>query len=1063
MNYNRSEVALSRGMLVSLPQNRGIGKLEAVHGDTWSVAIFRSIVRSEILQFPAKTLSRAYLSPQTRVYVRDEERFRVGRVTDFLLNKNGLVDYEVRFPNGRRADFSELSLFLRPWSAPDDPAEVLASGGAESQFLHDRRQAAVLPLLNLRGAARGMTALTSAGIELAAHQVAAVSRVLTDPVQRYLLADEVGLGKTIEAGLIVRQHLIDNPNTSVVVAVPEHLCMQWRHELSSKLRLDQFESTIDVIAHADLAHVRQAPDILVVDEAHHLVGTEVGPLAASAARLCVLSSESPVLLLLSATPALGNEARFLALLNLLDPAAHPLEDLEGFRRKLRGRREIGRLLLGLDPEAPRMALRQRSAEMERLFPDDATVKDLAPRLVAATREAPKEVPTLCTALKTHIADNYRIHQRLIRSRRADVESWAFTPRGHWEDGKPTFAHVLIEADASDWVESLLPLLEEWRFAALEVAADDEHRLSIAARRYADLLSATAQGPGVLIAWIEGDETPPTFPDELSILSRLATHAAESPADNDYTTACESTRRLIRSLRVEGRSPKVVAFSSSAARARAFHVALLDTLEDCEVLLLSDDGATGDTTTVAAFTSTSAAAVLICGQDGEEGLNLTCADAIVHLDLPMAAARIEQRIGRLDRFGRRHSVVRHRIVLPVDEDDSPWTAWVDFLREGLALFHRSISDVQFLLDGFEQRVFRVLLEQGPSGVQALSAEVRDALQGERRSQDEQYALDRIALSEEPIEPFIQAIEAAEEDETSLQEGVDQWLLSALLMRKHPVAWPEQDPFTLRATKETLIPRIPWLDALNLEQGRVLTWRRRIATTRPDAILLRPGTPLLDLVERFTRWDDRGTAFVTWRTAPEWAHDLWLGFRLCFVIEADVPISDMFAPSRVELAAQRRAQRYFPPRTMCVHVGIDGAVVEDPLLLSILTEPYRRAGERGGSITDVNLASRPHILESVIDAAAFGSLCRSVRDRCCSVLLAEKSLRDAIIAAERLALGEVERRRIRLRRRCSVGDSEAQADIRAIESILPAIKNPAVKLDAMGFFIVSNEPPSLEAYA
>ena len=290
-------------MLVSLPQNRGIGKLEEDHGDTWSVTVFRSIIRSEILQFPAAALRRAYLSPQTRVYVRDEERFRVGRVTDFLLNENGLVDYEVRFPNGRRADFSELLLFLRPWSAPDDPAEVLASGGAESQFLHDRRQVAVQPLLNLRGAAQGMTALISAGIELAAHQVAAVRRVLTDPVQRYLLADEVGLGKTIEAGLIIRQHLIDNPETRVTVVVPAHLCMQWRHELTTKLRLDQFGDTIDVIAHDDLARVHCVPDILVVDEAHHLVGVEAGPFATSAARLRVLAGESPVLLLLSsATP-----------------------------------------------------------------------------------------------------------------------------------------------------------------------------------------------------------------------------------------------------------------------------------------------------------------------------------------------------------------------------------------------------------------------------------------------------------------------------------------------------------------------------------------------------------------------------------------------------------------------------------------------------------------------------------------------------------------------------------------------------------------------------------------
>ncbi|MCP6406915.1 hypothetical protein NL481_28345, partial [Klebsiella pneumoniae] len=80
----------------------------------------------------------------------------------------------------------------------------------------------------------------------------------------------------------------------------------------------------EVITHADLARVRQAPDILIVDEAHHLVGVEAGPLASASAKLRVLADQAPVLLLLSATPALGDEARFLALLNLLDPSSHPL-------------------------------------------------------------------------------------------------------------------------------------------------------------------------------------------------------------------------------------------------------------------------------------------------------------------------------------------------------------------------------------------------------------------------------------------------------------------------------------------------------------------------------------------------------------------------------------------------------------------------------------------------------------------------------------------------------------------------------------------------------------------
>ena len=62
--------------------------------------------------------------------------------------------------------------------------------------------------------------------------------MLADPIERYLLADEVGLGKTIEAGILIRQHVIDRPReVRVLVVVPKHLVQQWKAELVSKFFL----------------------------------------------------------------------------------------------------------------------------------------------------------------------------------------------------------------------------------------------------------------------------------------------------------------------------------------------------------------------------------------------------------------------------------------------------------------------------------------------------------------------------------------------------------------------------------------------------------------------------------------------------------------------------------------------------------------------------------------------------------------------------------------------------------------------------------------------------------
>lgn len=1038
-------------MLVELPGQKGIGKLQSAADGRCVISIFHSIQRSQDIECEVGAVTRAYLSPQTRAYVIDDERIRVGRISDYLQQENGLVTYEVRFPNGKQKDFSEIDLFVRPWNAPEDPAEMLAAGGSESQYLHDRRQAALTPLRTLTSAAQGLTALLSAGIDFVPHQVAAVRRVLSDPIQRYLLADEVGLGKTIEAGLIIRQHLIDNPATEVLIATPSALCEQWRRELSEKLRLDQFGEPFECCSHADIARVTRPPDVLVVDEAHHLVGLEDGPLAASAARLRELARDVPVLLLLSATPPLGEEARFLALLNLLDPLTHPLDDLNGFRLKLEQRRVIGRLLLSLDPDASGIVLRQRGAELVRSFPDDPIVQELAPQLIESTRSAPERLVDLCGALKEHVADSYRIHQRLIRSRRADAQGWEFRPRG--PDGG-TMTHVRTEGDPSDDLAVLLGTLEDWRSAAVDSLVDGDVGSLLLAARYRDLLGAVSEGADAIRGWLAG--AAPIFTGEAEILDALREQADDYDDAERIETMVESVRRLIKTLRVDVDHPKIVVFATATALAAAFHEALEDALHDTPCLLLIEGGEAvdDDEEGVAAFAQAPDAAVLIVDRSAEEGLNLSFADAIVHLDLPLSAARIEQRIGRLDRYGRRQGIIRHRILLPSDEDESAFSAWQTLLADGLSIFHRSISDVQFLLEDFETRVLDALLITGPAALVGLAEEIRSQIADERKSQDEQYALDRIALAEEPVETFIQSLDDAEADEAALEAGVDQWLIGTLQLKKRPFAWPEEDPFKLGITKQTLIPRLPWQQQLELDDSQPLSWKRRIATHRTTVTLLRPGTPLIDVLARFTRWDDRGTAFVTYRTVADWHDDAWIGFKLCFTIEPSLDMADLLAPSRAELAALRRAQRYFAQSEKTLFIDINGDAVTDPAMLAVLSKPYNGHGKGPGA--DINLGSRPHILAEYIDPAAFPAVCRRVRDGARATLSEQPAVLNAIIAATTLAASDLQRRRNRLQRRQSAGDTMARDDIALIESIMPSIASPSIRLDAMGCFILGGEP-------
>ena len=123
-----------------------------------------------------------------------------------------------------------------------------------------------------------------------------------------------------------------------------------------------------------------------------------------------------------------------------------------------------------------------------------------------------------------------------------------------------------------------------------------------------------------------------------------------------------------------------------------------------------------------------------------------------------------------------------------------------------------------------------------------------------------------------------------------------------------------------------------------------------------------------------------------------------------------------------------------------------------MLAVLSKPYD--GHRKGSDADINLGSRPQTLAQYIDPAVFPTVCRRLRDGARQTLSEHPVLIDAITAATTLAASDLQRRRNRLQRRQSAGDTMAREDIALIESILPSIESPAIRLDAMGCFVLGS---------
>jgi ATP-dependent helicase HepA len=1022
---------LRKPYFVEVADPRGVGLCLGADDHQAEVEFFYSTSRQERTCLPLKAIRRAYLPRQTRVYYRlGDKRWRMGRVRDYLLEDDGAVTYEVRCPNRDDRDVPESCLRVRCSTYDGDPAEVLALGAAETQRWFDARWPARESLIGLEEASQGLTGLVSASVEIVGHQADAVRRILHDPLQRYLLADEVGLGKTIEAGAVLRQTLIDDRKATALVLAPDALVGQWACELEERFGLSgNREPRLALHRHADLDSGLQQASLVVVDEAHRLIDG-----AAPREGLMRLARGAKKLLLLSATPVIGHEAALLGLLSLLDPERWASEPIARFRAHVEQAQEYGRLLLGLRPDASAFVLKQRVAAARSTFADDRLVKAFADEFEATSDLEMKR--RIAGRLREHVADTYRIHHRIIRARRSDLEGWEFQPRGP--------ATLREEEDDDRRLAEASVALEDWRAQARLYAQTAPEAARAIQERYADLLLAVAAGTPVQ------SHAPGLFTGEAELLAAIDDAQGADAGERRAAFIAAIAERHLRFLRGPGlAAPKLVVFSSYPDLLPQIASEL-----EASVGLAVFEGGT-DPSAVRAFRAASAPAVLILGPAGEEGLNLHFADAILHADLPVDISRVEQRIGRLDRFGRTKGPIRHIIISPAADDDTPWSAWLCLLRDAFKIFNRPVSDIQFALHSIEGEVLAGLLD-GPSAAISLTSALEARIEVERTRLDEQYALDQLALSRESARDLVEAIEAAEADEGDLENRVDAVLAKTLQFKRSDLGG---GMFDLQWDRETQLPERPWADRFFGALQYPLTWRRRVSIAHPEARLVRPGSALIDALQRLLDWDDRGSAFATWRfdLGGGGPGEERLAFRLCWIVGPGAIDASRLRDGESADALRRFAQSLSPRWTFTQHVGPDLELITDAAWLSVLERPFApEASDRGGR--DFNLGSRPDWLRSVIDRLSFAKLCAAVRDDARARLIASPEYQTRVEAGRLATVRALERRTARRAVQASAHPSAAlEREALLDEMVAAAVERPEARLDCVGAIIVASHVP------
>ncbi len=587
---------------------------------------------------------------------RAGEHFTVNEVVE----KDGLIRYQAADREIPESDLSDqISIH-----GPED--RLLAGRFDTAEDFQLRWRTLALQHQSRSSPVRGFV---GGRIELIPHQLYVAHEVSSRHAPRVLLSDEVGLGKTIEACLIIHRLLLTGRACRVLVLVPESLVHQWFIEMLRRFNLwlhifdeercaaieagdpdgnpfldDQvILANIDFLS-GDSRRARQAIeadwDLLVVDEAHHL-GWAPDEASPPYALVEELSRRANGLLLLTATPEqLGLESHF-ARLRLLDPDRYC--DL---------------------------------AEFQREPADFRTTANLIERINAGNELKPGEVTEL-ERLLSHEPDR----AELLRA----VE--------------------MGDADArTELLGSLLDLHGPGRVLFRNTRAAMQ---AFPARR----------------ARLSSIEVPD---NSEALIDRLSTEFAVDTGDQNLEVGLELTKdprvSWLAGLLRELAPRKVLLICRSLEKAEAIdealrrHVNLKSAVFHEGLTLLQRDR------NAAWFAEPEGARLLICSEIGSEGRNFQFAHHLVLFDLPLHPELLEQRIGRLDRIGQTEDIQIH---VPFVKR-SPQEVLARWYHDGLGAFESHLEGGNELFKQFGRRVHDVALEFPVADRASADAELQELL-------------------------------------------------------------------------------------------------------------------------------------------------------------------------------------------------------------------------------------------------------------------------------------------------------------------------------------------------
>ncbi|ABK46813.1 SNF2-related protein [Shewanella sp. ANA-3] len=798
--------ALGQRWISDTESELGLGTVVQVEGRMVTV-LFPATGENRMFSRNEAPLTRVIYNPGDTVESHEGWSLSVEELTE----KDGLVVYHgIHSETGEKVSLREtlLNHNIR-FNKPQDrlfagQIDRLDRFGIRYQCQLLRHQLATSDLLGLQGPRVG----------LIPHQMWIAHEVGRRYAPRVLLADEVGLGKTIEAGLIIHQQLLTGRAERVLIIVPDTLRHQWLVEMLRRfnLRFSVFDEDRCVEAFADhdnpfyteqlvicsLELLRKKKrldqaldadwDLLVVDEAHHLEWTEEAPSRAYQV-VEALSEVVPGVLLLTATPdQLGHESHF-ARLRLLDPDR--FYDYDAFLAEENSYKDVAVAAEALAGDA-----KLSDAAINSLT-ELLSEKDIAPsiRLIQAEDIDSELQQAARSELLQELLDRHGTGRVLYRNSRASVKGF---PKRIFN----AYPHAMPEQ-------------------YLTAARVNE---MMGGRKSLEAQAAQALSPEKLYQEFEDNSA-------------------------SWWKFDPRVDWLIEFLKSH-RSKKVLIIASGADTALSLEEALR-TREGIQATVFHEGMSIIERDKAGAYFAQEegGAQALICSEIGSEGRNFQFASHLVLFDLPLNPDLLEQRIGRLDRIGQKNDIQIHLPYL----QDTAQERLLNWYHQGLNAFELTCPSGHVLYSEFAEDLLNVLvggdedeLTNLLNHTQSRYKELKHAME-----QGRDKLLEINSHGGDKAKAIVERLAQSDQDTKLIGSVIRLWDIIGVDQEDKG-----ENSIILRPSEHMMFPTYPGLH----EDGVTVTFDRDTALSRDDIALITQEHPLVQTGLDLITGSDTGTTSV-----------------------------------------------------------------------------------------------------------------------------------------------------------------------------------------------------------